>query len=102
MLYNITSFLGYLLTCTPFLLYICINKQLKGDTIMYAQFIGTMKPTKAQLDTLQNTLTNDPSMKWDGKIGYYSNGTISITITWDFDETNEEFSFNILPNGTRE
>ena len=42
-----------------------------------------MKPNKMQLQTIQNYL-NRNSVKWDGKIGYYSNGEISINVVCDF------------------
>lgn len=57
--------------------------------------------TKEQNIACQEIINNNPSMRWDGKFGHYSNGQVVMTIHWDFDKTKEEFKIKLNTDGTR-
>lgn len=57
--------------------------------------------TLEQNRAAQQIINDNPSMRWNGKFGYYSNGQVVMTIYWDFDETKEDFKIKLNPDGTR-
>jgi len=59
-----------------------------------------MAPTREQIEAVQRTLTNNPSMVWNGKFGFYSNGQIIIDIWWSFDEPKEIFKITYNKDGS--
>tara|TARA_R110000851_G_C12805672_1_gene537933 strand:+ start:151 stop:339 length:189 start_codon:yes stop_codon:yes gene_type:complete len=61
-----------------------------------------MTATKAQYRSANDILEKNPSMQWDGKFGFYSNGQCVMTIWWDFDETKEKFKLTINPDGSQD
>lgn len=60
-----------------------------------------MTATKEEIRAAQEIINNNPSMRWDGKFGHYSNGQVVMTIHWDFDETKEEFKITLNNDGTQ-
>ena len=59
-----------------------------------------MTATPEQYRSTQKLLDQNPSMRWDGKLGFYSSGVAVMTITWSFDETSAEYQIKIKPDGT--
>ena len=56
-----------------------------------------MQATKEQVQAIQRTLFMNPSMKWDGTMGFYSNGIVIIDVTWYNEE--EIYKIKFHPNG---
>ena len=58
-----------------------------------------MKTNLEQYQAAQSILRKNPSMRWDGKFGYYSNGHAIMDIYWIFDEPKEMFKITLNING---
>ena len=44
-----------------------------------------MIASKNQIKTINSLIEKNTSLKWDGVIGYYSNGWITINVFWSFE-----------------
>jgi hypothetical protein len=60
-----------------------------------------MKANKLQMETLNWFLNGNSSVVWDGKFGWYSNGTLCIDFYWSFDESKEMCKLRINRDGSK-